>query len=96
MQEHVDRVEADGIFSVDPPLHGVGEKQNRPVNAAGAPRAAEIRRREDLGDLPRRADARVVADDRLVVVREAAADAVGVRDDGRQNEHRRTGQAPSL
>ena len=89
MQEKVDGVEREGLLAMDPPLDCVGKQEHGPVDRAGAPRATEVGRGEDPGHVGRRADPRVVANDRLVVVGEVPAEAVGVREDARGNQQSR-------
>jgi hypothetical protein len=96
MQENIGRVERDRLPAVKPPLDRVRKEEHRPVGRAGAPGTAEIGRREDLRHVARRADPRVVANDRLVVVREAPAEAVRVGDEAGDNEHCRPSALLSL
>ena len=80
MEEHVDDVKRDDILSMDPPLPRVREQKQRPVRRSGPPGSSEVGGRENLADVSRRTDPRVIADDSLVVVGESAEDAVGVDD----------------
>jgi len=81
----------------------VGGQQNRPVGGAGAPRASEVLRRENLREPRRRPNSWIVPDDRLVVVGEIARQTVGITERARRREKeggvrlgRLTGAAPSV
>ena len=96
VEQNVDDMEGDRVSAVDPPLRGEGEKQRRAVRRAGSLRAAEILRGEDLGDALRGAQAEVVPDDRLVVVRERARQPVGVDEDARAEQQERPREPEAL
>src|SRR5262249_59757357 len=74
VNEDVARVESRSPPSEDPPLESIREQEQRAVGRAGAPRSAEVRRFEDLGDPMRRLDPGVIANDGLVVVSEKTPD----------------------
>ncbi len=72
VKKEVDHAESGRPAAMDPPLRREGRKQDRPVVRPGAPRAAEVSSCQDLGRDARRADPRVIPDNRLVVVGECA------------------------
>ncbi len=89
VQQDVDGVEPGRLPAVNPPLEGVRDEKHRPVGRAAPARPPEIAGREDLREVRRRLDPGVVAHDGLVVVGEAAADRIGVRENAGEEQNRR-------
>ena len=94
--QEVDGVEGNRIPAVDPPLRGEREEKERTVGRAGARRAPEVLRGEEVDDALRRPQADVVPDDRLVVVGEGAGQPVGVGESARAEQQERPRKPEAL